>query len=262
MFQRNSRFTPGRAEPGTPRPGRLLSDGQCRSANSAGASRTPGNNRGAARAQPAPPLPWICPGSASVLPRFSPGPARVSGHPQGAGSRRLRCVRSRRTGAFATGIFSPTNRGRSRRPCPQPQPRGSCRGRRGLRAPPDRRRRGGSRFWGGQKEEVWEPRFSAQAERGESPAGDAVPMVPVVPVMPLLPAAAAPPRSRHRGEGAGGCGSAGAGLDPQQLRTAAAAAPNRPHRTPKPPRGGGGGGQKPPEPRRAPGACPETTPFA
>ncbi|XP_054148175.1 basic proline-rich protein-like [Melozone crissalis] len=131
-------------------------------------------------------------------------------------------------------IFSPTDSGRSRRPCPQPQPRGRCRGLRGLRAPRDRRRWGGSRFWGGQKEEVWEPRFSAQPDRRIPRRVRACRWCRCSPPLPPL-------RFRHSGEGADGRGSAGL-----RGRAVSSAAPHGRGSGPKP---------APPHPKTSPAAA-------
>lgn len=145
---------------------RARSDGPSRSISGTGSARAelgparetagkrPGNRR-AARARKPPPRPPVLP----------PRPPRGSAFPRAAAERSEPppSLRSRRTGGFATNFLA-NDSGRSRRPCPQPQPRGSCRGRRALRTPRGRRRRRRvSFFWGGQKAEVGERRFSAQA---------------------------------------------------------------------------------------------------
>lgn len=227
MFQGHLRFTPGSAEPRTPRPGRLLSDEQRRSSNTAGPSRAPGNSRGAARAQPDPPVPRVCPGLAPARPVV-----RGTCGAQGAAAF---VVFVPAEPVALPRIFPPADSGRSRRPGPQSRPRGSCRERRGLRRPETAGEEAGHSFGEGRRRMFGSRGFSEQAERRIPRRGRECWCCRWSPRPPLPP-----PRHGRAPAGrarvAAGPLGGGARLYPQLLWTAAAAAPNQPHRTPKPPR--------------------------
>lgn len=213
----------------------------CTPSAAAGRSESRRDAAGSASREP-PPIPQFCPAAAQE-PRAAAKRSEPPPPPP---------LCSRRTGGFATN-FLPNDCGRSRRPCPQPQPRGSCWGRR------DRRSWSRFSFCGGQKVEAGEQRCPAQAVGRAAHVGDACAGGP-----PWFPAAATPPippRSspRRLREGSGDRAAFPAPC------TAAAPAPNRPHRAPnllpaaarshrgpdvRPPRrarqGGGGGTWLPP----------------
>lgn len=181
--------------------------------------------------------PGSSPGTAAsssplVLPRLCPRPPRGSGHPRGAGSRRLRCVCSRRTGGFATNFLvngfrpDPPAVPAAAVPGELPGPPGAA----GAPRPPamgrvtiSRRAEGG-----GLGAAVFSSGREANPPTGDTSAGG--PRGGRCRCLATVP----PPRGGRGRRRPREPWAAGAGLCPQPLRTAAAPAPPRPKTSPGP----------------------------